>query len=288
MGMGMRPDFVPDMRHTLRHRREPGEQHFPPFGAKIGVAGLWTPGANLTRQFDLDRYFLNGSCDAVATEITDKAIGSDPHIAPLLGRGELLGGGVVELLELPAIWQREIDGDPRCERSIRAHVRLGIEDHDDGSAVIEMGIEVPSLMAAFFRADTLAILELSHFDGIDAKFLMVGRPARADLSDPTLKDRIAELKAIRDQARADAARPGHDRARRAEHHTVCPQDVRHAGPQAHANRDWRLPSRSPLRARPARRSRRERSSHHGIERRATAHARRRFKRKNGGFWRSQF
>ena len=73
------------------------------------MAGLWTPGANFTRLFDLDRYFLNGSGDAVATEITDKAIGSDPHIAPLLGRGELLGGGVVELLETRAIWQRVTD-----------------------------------------------------------------------------------------------------------------------------------------------------------------------------------
>src|SRR3979409_527560 len=51
-------DFVADMRHTLRHRREPGEQLFPPFSAEIDMAGLWTPGANLTRQFDLDRYFL--------------------------------------------------------------------------------------------------------------------------------------------------------------------------------------------------------------------------------------
>jgi len=62
------------------------------------MAGLWTPGANLACQFDLDRYVLNGSRDAVATEITDKAIGSDPHIAPLLARGELIGGGVLELL----------------------------------------------------------------------------------------------------------------------------------------------------------------------------------------------
>src|SRR6266851_4980641 len=112
------------------------------------MAGLWTPGANLTRQFDLDRYFLNGSGDAV------------------------------ELLEPPAIRQREIDGDSRCERSIRAHVRLGPEDHDDGRAVVEMGIEVPPLVAALFRADTLAILGLSHFDGIDAQFLIVGGPAR--------------------------------------------------------------------------------------------------------------
>jgi hypothetical protein len=101
-------NFVPDMRHTLRHRWEPGEQSFSPFGAKIEMAGLWTPGANLTRQFDLDRYFLNRSRDAVATEIADKAIGSDPHIAPLLGSGELIGGGVVELLEAPPIWQRRL------------------------------------------------------------------------------------------------------------------------------------------------------------------------------------
>jgi hypothetical protein len=39
---------------------------------------------------------------------------------------------------------------------------------------------------------------------------------------------------------------------------------------------------------PARRSRRERGSHHGFEKRALAHARRRFKRKNGRFWRAQF
>jgi hypothetical protein len=41
-----------------------------------------------------------------------------------------------------------------------------------------MSIEIPPLVAALFRADTLAILELSHFDGIDAKFLIVGGPAR--------------------------------------------------------------------------------------------------------------
>src|SRR5262249_58971163 len=35
-------------------------------------------------------------------------------------------------------------------------------------------------------------------------------------------------------------------------------------------------------------SRCERSSHHGVEKRTPAHARRRLKRKKGGFWRSQF
>ena len=64
-----------------------------------------------------------------------------------------------------------------AERSIRAHVRLGVKGHDDGCAVIEMGIEVSPLVAAFFRADTLAILELNHFDGIDARLLIVGGTA---------------------------------------------------------------------------------------------------------------
>jgi hypothetical protein len=40
-----------------------------------------------------------------------------------------------------------------------------------------MGIEVPPLVAAPSRADTLAILGLSHFDRIDPEFLIVGREA---------------------------------------------------------------------------------------------------------------
>src|SRR5450631_2637009 len=44
----------------------------------------------------------------------------------------------------------------------------------------------------------------------------------------------------------------------------------------------------PPRARPTRRSRCARTSHRGLEKRTPAHARRRFKRENGGFWRAQF
>ena len=111
----------------------------------------------------------------------------------------------------------------------------------------------------------------------------------ADLADPMLKDRIAELKAVRDQARADAERAQEaiDRMGPA-HHTSGPEDLRQAGPQAHADRERRLSPRSSTRARSARRNRRERSSHLGVQERAAAHARRRFKRENGGFWRAQF
>jgi hypothetical protein len=75
-------------------------------------------------------------------------------------------GGVAEPVELTPIEQREIDGDPRRERPIRAQVGLGIEDHDDGRAVIEMGVEVPPLVAALFRVDTLGILEFNQIGAI--------------------------------------------------------------------------------------------------------------------------
>jgi hypothetical protein len=142
------------------------------------MAGLWTPGANLTGQFDLDRYLLNGGRDAVVMEITEKAIGSDSHITFLLGRGKLIGSGVIDFVEPSTIRQREIDGDPRCKRPVRAHIRLGVEDHNDSRAVIEMGIEIPPLVTAPFRPDTLTIFKLNHTDGIDAKSLIVDGPIR--------------------------------------------------------------------------------------------------------------
>ena len=104
-----------------------------------------------------------------------------------------------------------------------------------------------------------------------------------------LKDRIAELKAVRDQARADAERAQEaiDRAGP----SITPQALKTFARQARKrmrDRERRLPPRSPARARSARRSGRERSSHHGVEKRTAAHARRRVKRENGGFWRAQF
>jgi site-specific DNA recombinase len=110
----------------------------------------------------------------------------------------------------------------------------------------------------------------------------------ADLTDALLKDRIAELKAVRDQARADAERAEGALDRLGP--SITPQALKTFAGQArtHAHRQRRLPARPPSRARSARRSRHERSSHHGIEKRTAAHARRRRKRKNGGFWRAQF
>ena len=76
---------------------------------------------------------------------------------------------------------------------------------------------------------------------------------------------------------------GSDRSARADHHAAGAQNVRQAGPQADADRERRLPSRLPARARPARRSGCERGSHHGGEKRTAAHACRRIKRKTVGF-----
>jgi hypothetical protein len=57
---------------------------------------------------------------------------------------------------------------------------------------------------------------------------------------------------------------------------------------ADADRERRLPPRLSSRARPTRRSRCGRTSHHGVKKRTAAHARGRFKRENGEFWRAQF
>ena len=110
----------------------------------------------------------------------------------------------------------------------------------------------------------------------------------SDLSDPMLKDRVAELKAIRDQARVDAERAEEaiDRAGP----SITPQALKTFARTARKRmrtRKWRLPPRPPPRARPTCRSRYGRSSYHGVEDRLAAYARRRFTRKNGWFWRAQ-
>lgn len=112
----------------------------------------------------------------------------------------------------------------------------------------------------------------------------------ADVSDPMLKERVTELKAIRDQARADAERAegSLDRAAPSITPQVLKSFARQPGPQAHAHRDGRLSPRPSPRARTTRRGGGERSSHHGVEKRAPACARRSFGRKNGRFWSAQF
>jgi hypothetical protein len=110
-----------------------------------------------------------------------------------------------------------------------------------------------------------------------------------DLSDLMLKDRIAELKAIRDQARADIERAESAKERLGP--TITTQSIDAFARTARKRmriegggyRREYLP-----RARPARRNRRSRTSHNGVEERTAAHARRRFERKNGGFWCAQF
>jgi site-specific DNA recombinase len=106
-----------------------------------------------------------------------------------------------------------------------------------------------------------------------------------DLSDLMLKERITELKAIRDHARADAERAegAIDRLGPTINYPID-RDLCQDRTQANAHRGRRLPVRLSPRARPAGRSRRARTSHHGIEKRTAAHPRRRFKRKK---WRAR-
>ena len=112
----------------------------------------------------------------------------------------------------------------------------------------------------------------------------------ADLDDPALKERIAGLKAIRDQAQADADR-AQAMAESAGQQAITPAhgpEVRQDRPRAHPDRRRRLSPRPPPRPGPAGRGRGRRSPHHGIEGRSAPNARRRLGRKIGYARRSQF
>jgi hypothetical protein len=94
----------------------------------------------------------------------------------------------------------------------------------------------------------------------------------ADVSDPMLKERVTELKSIRDQARADAERA--EGAIDRSGPSITPQALKTFASQA--RRRMRTESGGPPpSAGPAHRSRCERSSHHGVQKRTAAHPRRR-------------
>src|ERR1700689_5344536 len=138
------------------------------------MTGLGAPGADLSDQFDIHRDFRDGCRDAVAIEIPDEPVSPDLNVAGRLRCAEHLRGRVEKLVEGAAIRQRDDDGDPWCEWTIRANIRLGVENHDDRRTVVEMSIEVPPFIATAFRADALTVFELGYLDGSDAKSLVIG------------------------------------------------------------------------------------------------------------------
>jgi hypothetical protein len=111
-------------------------------------------------------------------EIADEAVRPDPDVATRLRCIEQLRTGVEKLHEAAAVGQSDVDGDPWCERTIGADIGLGVEDHDDGRTIVEMGIEVPPFILAPFRADALTVLKLRYFNGGDAKSLVIGGAIR--------------------------------------------------------------------------------------------------------------
>jgi hypothetical protein len=58
------------------------------------------------------------------------------------------GAGVEKLLEGAVVRQGNVDGDPGREWTVGADIGLGVENHDDGRTIIEMGIEGPPFIAA--------------------------------------------------------------------------------------------------------------------------------------------
>src|ERR1700722_1605915 len=127
------------------------------------MTGFGTPGGNISRQFDVDRYFLDRCRDTVVLEIACEAVSPDSDIATGFGCLEQLRPGVEKLVEGAAVRQSDVDGHPWCKWTVRADIGLGIEDHDDGRTIFEMGIEVPPFILAPFRADALTVLKLGYF-----------------------------------------------------------------------------------------------------------------------------
>src|SRR3954453_21080755 len=171
-------DRVTDVSQSVRHRGKPGKQLFSPFGTKIEMTGLGTPGGHVCRQFDVDRYLLDGCRDMEALEISDEVVRPDLDIAAGLRCLNQLRPGIEKLHEAAAVRQSEVDGDPWREWTVRADVRLCIEDHDNGRTTVEMSIEVPPFIAALLRTDALPILKLRYVNGGEVKSLVIGGTIR--------------------------------------------------------------------------------------------------------------
>ena len=112
------PDPVADGCQAVGHCGKPGKEFISPFCTKTEVTGLGTPGADLSAQFDIDRYLVDGCRDVVAIEIADEAVRPDPDVATGPRCVEELRAGVEKLLKGAAIRQGNVDGDPGRERTV--------------------------------------------------------------------------------------------------------------------------------------------------------------------------
>jgi hypothetical protein len=146
--------------------------------AEVEMARLGAPSANLPRQFNIDRYFLDGCRDMVPMQIADEAVRPDPDITTGRRCAKRLGSDVENFIEDSAVGRCDVDGYSWCEGAIGADIGLSVENLDDGGAIVEMGVEVPPFIASAFRADALTVLKLGDFNRSDAKFLVVGRQIR--------------------------------------------------------------------------------------------------------------
>jgi hypothetical protein len=101
----------------------------------------------------------------VALEIADESVRADPDVASRLRCVEQLRPGVEKLHEGAPVGQCNVDSNPWRERTVGADIGLGVEHHDDGRTIVEMGIEVPPFIAAPFRTDALTVLKLRYVNG---------------------------------------------------------------------------------------------------------------------------
>jgi hypothetical protein len=86
-----------------------------PFGAEVEMTRNGAPSADLSRQFDIDRYLLDGGRDVAAMKIPDEAVRPDPDITTGLRCVEQLGSDVQSSVDDSVVGYCDVDGYPWCE-----------------------------------------------------------------------------------------------------------------------------------------------------------------------------
>src|SRR4030081_2132237 len=169
---------VADVCQSVGYRGKPSKELFSPFGTEIEMTGPGTPGGHVSCQFDVDRNLLDGCRDVIAIEIANEAVRADPGVASRLRCVEQLRLRVEKLHKTAAVGQREIEGDPWRERTVRADIGLRKEDHDNGRTVVEMSIEVPPSAVDRFGPVVFPLVGLGYVTLGDAKSLIIGGTIR--------------------------------------------------------------------------------------------------------------
>jgi len=158
---------------ALGNRGQPGEQVIV-VPAEVEVARLGPPGGHLGAQLDVEPEVVVHDADLVAVAAVDEGGLPDPHVAAVLRSREVGRPRVDREAALAEAGSVELDADLRAQPGPGAEARLGEEGHDEGAAVLEVGVEVPPLVAARSAIGAHAVLPRLDAVRVESEPLIVG------------------------------------------------------------------------------------------------------------------